>query len=417
MMELAQTQTQPSPDMDGAPEALPDRPDISFIVATYNTASFVRQALQSALDQRGAAVEIVVLDDASTDGTADIVAAMAQREPRIVLIRSAANRGPSAARNQAMARARGRWLAILDGDDLVLPERSRALLDLAALSGADVVADNFERFFTEDGRSGGTMVPRGAEPYAFTVDAASFLRANHAFGRGNFTLGAVKGMFRADFLKAHAITHREGLDFGEDFHFILKCLQAGGRFVVTSEVYYKYRKHRGSQSWRMKASHLDQLRLMIAEEDLEHRSKRRLQPEFGKIDAKQGARGRARERSECVSALEHFPVKWMPVYVAKMRRNKEIEPRSDSIGTEKALDARDGPDAELAAAARGYARSFAMASNFVDVVDLLKRRRIGAAFARIATQPAIWPLLLRHGGAAMRNRVTSFAKAKGSWRS
>jgi len=348
MMELAQTQTQTqlSPDMDGAPEALPDRPDISFIVATYNTASFVRQALQSALDQRGAAVEIVVLDDASTDGTPEIVAAMAQREPRILLIRSAANGGPSAARNQAMARARGRWLAILDGDDLVLPERSRALLDLAALSGADVVADNFERFFTEDGRSGGTMVPRGAEPYAFAVDTASFLRANHAFGRGNFTLGAVKGMFRADFLKAHAITHREGLDFGEDFHFILKCLQAGGRFVVTSEVYYKYRKHRGSQSWRMKASHLDQLRLMIAEED---------------------------------------------------------------------LGARYGQDAELASAARGYARSFAIASSFVDVVDLLKRRRIGAALARIAIRPAIWPLLLRHGGAAMHNRVISFAKAKWSW--
>lgn len=333
-----------------APETLLERPDVSFIVATYNAAPFVRQAIQSALDQRGPAIEIVVLDDASTDGTADIVELMAQRDPRIVLMRGAVNCGPSAARNQAMARAKGHWLAILDGDDLVLPKRSRTLLDLAALSGADIVADNFERFFTEDGRVGGTMVPRGAEPYAFAVDAASFLRANHAFGGGRWTLGAVKGMFRADFLKTHGINHREGLNFGEDFHFILKCLQAGAHFVVTSEVFYKYRKHRGSQSWRMKSSHLDQLRRMIAEEG---------------------------------------------------------------------LGGRSGQDAELAAAARGYTASFEKASGFVDVVELVKRRRMGDALARLALQPEILPLLLRQGGAAVLNRLKSGLKglSKGGWRS
>ena len=53
-----------------------------------------------------------------------------------------------------------------------------------------------------------------------------------------------------------------------------------------------------------------------------HRSKRGLQPEFGKIDAQQKASAMARERSECVSALEHFPAKWIPVRAAKMRSNK-----------------------------------------------------------------------------------------------
>jgi succinoglycan biosynthesis protein ExoO len=324
-----------------APESLPDRPDVSFIVATYNAAPFIRQAIQSALDQRGATIEIVVLDDASTDATPDIVQAMAREDSRIVLIRRTRNGGPSAARNEAMARARGHWLAILDGDDLVLPERSRALLDLAALSSADVVADNFERFFTEDESSGGTMIPRGAEPYSFLVDTASFLRANHAFGSSRFTLGAVKGMFRAEFLKTHAITHREGLDFGEDFHFILKCLQASGRFVVTSEIYYKYRKHRGSQSWRMKASHLEQLRRTIAEDG---------------------------------------------------------------------LTGRFSQDADIAAAARDYANSFERAYGFVNVVDLVKEKRIAEALARTATQPEIWPLILRNGGAAVLNRVKSRLK-------
>jgi succinoglycan biosynthesis protein ExoO len=319
-------------------EALPDRPDVSFIVATYNAAPFVRAAIQSALDQRGAAIEIVVVDDASTDTTAEIVQTMALADARIVLVRRGENGGPSAARNEAMARARGRWLAILDGDDLVLPERSRRLLDLAVLSSADIVADNFERFFTEDGSSGGTMIPRGAEPYAFAVDIPSFLRANCAFGSSRFTLGAIKGMFRADFLQAHGITHRQGLDFGEDFHFLLKCLSAGARFVVTSEVFYRYRKHRGSQSWRMKASHLEQLRRMIAEEG---------------------------------------------------------------------LGGAFGDDTETAAAAHAFTRSFENARRFVEVVDLAKQRRIGEALAQIGVEPEILPLILRHGAAAVLNRIRS----------
>jgi succinoglycan biosynthesis protein ExoO len=329
---------EPLPQPAHRPQILPDRPDVSFIVATYNASLFVRQAIQSALDQRGAAIEIVVVDDASTDGTAEMVQAMAQADPRIVLIRRGENGGPSAARNEAMARARGRWLAILDGDDLVLPERSRRLLNLAALSSADIVADNFERFFTEDGSSGGTMIPCGAEPYAFAVDIPAFLRANCAFSTSRFTLGAIKGMFRAEFLQSHGIAHRQGLDFGEDFHFLLKCLMAGARFVVTSEVFYRYRKHRGSQSWRMKASHLEQLRRMIAEEG---------------------------------------------------------------------LSGAFGQDAETAAAARAFTRSFENARRFVEVVDLAKQRRIVEALAQIGVEPEILPLIFRHGAAAVLNRLKS----------
>ncbi len=246
-------------------------PDVSFIVATYNAAPFVRQAVESALAQTGAAIEVIVADDASTDGTAEIVEALARQDHRVVLIRRQTNAGPSAARNQAMGRARGRWLAILDGDDLVAPERSRRLLDLAAATSADIVADNFRRFSQECQTGGATMIRQGPEPYSFVVDTAGFLRANRAFGPSRFSLGAIKGMFRADFLKAHGVSHREGLDFGEDFLLLFKCLLADARFVVTSESYYKYRMHPASQSWRMKPAHLEQLRTMIAEEALGER--------------------------------------------------------------------------------------------------------------------------------------------------
>ncbi|WP_088347487.1 MULTISPECIES: glycosyltransferase [Rhodomicrobium] len=331
MIEAAiETRDKPGPQ-DGAVRA-----DISFIVATYNAAPFVGDAIRSALAQTGVCIEVIVADDASTDGTADLVEAMAREDARIMLIRRAANGGPSAARNAAMERAGGDWLAILDGDDLIAPERSRRLLDLAAATSADIVADNFRRFHRDGETGGATMIPPGAEPYAFIVDAPAFLRANRAFGSPRFTLGAVKGMFRTEFLKANGIRHREGLDFGEDFLFCLNGLLAGARFVVTSESFYRYRMHAASQSWRLKASHLAQLHQMIGDERLAER--------FGT--------------------------------------------RSD-----------------IALAAQSYVRSFERAAEFVAAVDAAKARDLRAVLQLVATNPAIWPLILRFGGAAIGKRL------------
>lgn len=235
-------------------------PDVSFIVATYNAAPFVEAAIRSALHQTGVSVEIIAVDDASTDGTTDIVAAMAAADPRVILIRRTSNGGPSAARNLGMAKASGTWVAILDCDDLVAPERSRRLIDLGQATAADVVGDNFERFIKESDTGGATMIPRGTAPYALTVDAGSFLRGNQLFGREKYMFGAVKCMFRMEFLRTAKVVHVEGVHFGEDFLYLLACLMAGARFIVTSESYYRYRMRPGSVSWRLKTEHLQQIR-------------------------------------------------------------------------------------------------------------------------------------------------------------
>jgi succinoglycan biosynthesis protein ExoO len=112
-------------------QALPDHmPEVSFIVAAFNVAPYVAAAIGSALQQADTEVEVIVVDDASSDGTADIVEEIAERDARVRLVRRANTGGPSVARNTAMEMARGSWLAILDADDLILPERTRRLLDL-----------------------------------------------------------------------------------------------------------------------------------------------------------------------------------------------------------------------------------------------------------------------------------------------
>jgi len=106
----------------------PAAPRLSVLLPTWNAAATVERALASVLAERDITLECLVIDDASTDGTADVVAAIAEHDPRVVLIRLAANEGVSSARNRGLVWARGTWLAFLDADDVILPGGLAAIM-------------------------------------------------------------------------------------------------------------------------------------------------------------------------------------------------------------------------------------------------------------------------------------------------
>ena len=103
---------------------------VSVIIPTYNRAAMVRRAIDSALAQSYAAIEVIVVDDGSTDQTPQIVAAVS--DPRVRYLRRDENRGAQVARNAGIAAATGQYLAFLDSDDEWHQEkiaRQAALLD------------------------------------------------------------------------------------------------------------------------------------------------------------------------------------------------------------------------------------------------------------------------------------------------
>ncbi|WP_433834550.1 glycosyltransferase family 2 protein [Flavobacterium anhuiense] len=96
---------------------------VSIIVPTYNTEKFIRQTIESVQNQTYTNWEMILADDASTDNTVAIIEEYAQKDSRIKLSKLPKNRGNGFARNTALEKATGKYIAYLDADDLWLPEK------------------------------------------------------------------------------------------------------------------------------------------------------------------------------------------------------------------------------------------------------------------------------------------------------
>jgi len=94
------------------------QPQVSVIIPAYNRRAYIQKTIESVLKQTYTNYEIIAIDDASTDGTPDVIA---QNYPQIRLIRFSQNRGASAARNAGIKIAKGNFIAFLDSDDIWLP--------------------------------------------------------------------------------------------------------------------------------------------------------------------------------------------------------------------------------------------------------------------------------------------------------
>lgn len=109
--------------MTGPRPGGPDSPLVTVIMPAYNAAGTIRTALDSLLAQTWSRLEVLVVDDASTDGTADVVAGYAARDPRVRLIRAGRNGGTYVSRNLALAEATGELVTCHDTDDWSHPEK------------------------------------------------------------------------------------------------------------------------------------------------------------------------------------------------------------------------------------------------------------------------------------------------------
>lgn len=119
-------------------------PVVSVLLAVYNGVPAVHQAIDSILEQTFRDFELLILDDASTDGTWDLLQAVAAQDARVRLLRHDRNEGLTRSLNEMLAVARGRYIARQDADDLSLPDRlARQVAVLEARPDAVLVTGNY----------------------------------------------------------------------------------------------------------------------------------------------------------------------------------------------------------------------------------------------------------------------------------
>lgn len=124
-------------------------PVVSVIMPNYNGARFVKEAIESVLKQTFSDFELVVIDDCSKDESPEIIRGIAHRDSRIRLIESEQNRGVAETRNEGIRQARGKYIALLDNDDIWTPDKLERQMALAE-KGADIVYCSYA-FMDEQG--------------------------------------------------------------------------------------------------------------------------------------------------------------------------------------------------------------------------------------------------------------------------
>lgn len=231
-------------------------PLISFAIASYNSAAFLDQAIASALAQRGVAVEVIVVDDHSSDDSLALARRWAESDARVRALQTERNLGPGGARNVALAAARGRWFAVLDSDDLLHPARSEHLLAHAEATGAEMVADDL-LLFDDARQQPPSLFLRGARAEAPSlIDLPGYFGETRMYARAP-NLGFLKPMIRTDFLRRHAIAYDPALRVAEDDALVIACLRAGARYALLPQPLYFYRKHGASITHRLATRHID----------------------------------------------------------------------------------------------------------------------------------------------------------------
>ncbi|TIS91467.1 glycosyltransferase family 2 protein [Mesorhizobium sp.] len=229
---------------------------VCVIIAARNAARTIPAAIASALREPEVA-EVVVVDDASTDDTAKVARAADDGSGRLSVMRLDVNRGPSFARNAAIAGSKSPFVSILDADDFFLEGRFR---ELFASTDWDFAADNIMLIRDDVATDVSKVV---APPFSADPEFLNFER----FIEGNISkrriqrgeLGFLKPVISRAFLDRHRLRYDEKLRLGEDYELYARAVACGARFKIIRSCGYGAIVRADSLSGRHKTQDLKRL--------------------------------------------------------------------------------------------------------------------------------------------------------------
>ena len=214
---------------------------VSVIVPVYNAQKYLRRCVDSILRQEYTDLELLLVDDGSTDGSGTICDGYAAQDSRVRVIHKE-NSGVSATRNLGMEEARGEYLQFVDSDDWITPDCTRLLVRTAQQSGCDMVVADFYRVVGERLSHKGGIGDRGVlsrEEYV----------AHMMESPANFYYGVLwNKLYRRDVVMDNELRMNPDIRLCEDFMFNLEYIRVARTFCALQVPVYYYVKTRNSLS-------------------------------------------------------------------------------------------------------------------------------------------------------------------------
>ena len=208
---------------------------ISVIVPVYNVEEYLPRCLESILGQTYRDLQIILVDDGSTDGSSRLCAEFAERDPRVECIRIS-NSGVSAARNRGLAAAKGRWIGFVDADDYIDAGFYETLVSHLTQSDKQIVCCGVRAEDTEGNRIErlkGRRMPAQAQDFDRDDALLRFLNPDTRI----LYWAVWNKLYSAELLKG--IAFENGRVIAEDFDFTLRCfLRSNGLRYIPDELYH-----------------------------------------------------------------------------------------------------------------------------------------------------------------------------------
>lgn len=205
-------------------------PIISVVIPVYNGEKYIAKCIESLLCQTLHGIEVIVVNDGSKDNSSQIAHALAEKDDRVIVI-DKENEGVSIARNTAIKKARGEWIAFSDADDYYYSDGLAKLYSVAEESHCNIVLGNSDRIAMD-----GVITQR------YSKNKLSLV--NNSFPTGSLEMWG--DLFHHSLFKSADFLFAEGLAYLEDRVLMLKLLSKEGKYAFCSEPVYAHIKNEDS---------------------------------------------------------------------------------------------------------------------------------------------------------------------------
>lgn len=217
---------------------------ISVIVPVYNVKPYLEEAIESVIGQSYKDLEIILVDDGSTDGSGEICDIYAQKDSRIKVIHQE-NKGLSAARNTGLDICSGEYIAFLDSDDAYCKDFLRKMLESMQKSDADISECNYAIYFGNQRMKEGS-IDRKRKRFGKHLNRAGVYNTKEALNaicNGKIAVSVWGKLYRQSIW--HSIRFSEGHNY-EDMDIILSVFENAKRACLIEESLVMHRKRKGS---------------------------------------------------------------------------------------------------------------------------------------------------------------------------